>query len=96
MTVLGRAPPTIAILEADILMPELEAQYGRYTDIFSRLLTAGAESAMLPTPKFSGWDILNHPDTYPDPAEYDAILITGSRRCSSVMTTDCRILDVRG
>jgi len=73
------SPPRIAILEADVPMPELEAQYGRYSDMFIRLLTAGAVSANLPTPSFSAWDVINNPEKYPDPSEFDAILITGSR-----------------
>jgi hypothetical protein len=71
--------PRVAILEADVPMPELQAQFGRYGDMFSRLLTVGAKAAALPTPKFTAWDILEHPETYPDPTEFDAILITGSR-----------------
>jgi hypothetical protein len=80
MVALVDVPPRIAILEADVPMPELEAQFGRYSDMFSRLLTAGAKSASLPAPTFTAWDILNHPNTYPDPADFDAILITGSRK----------------
>jgi hypothetical protein len=72
-------PPRIAILEADVLMPELEAQFGRYGDIFTRLLTTGAIAASLPAPKTTFWDIINHPESYPDPSEFDAILVTGSR-----------------
>jgi hypothetical protein len=79
MVVLVGPAPRIAILEADVPMPELEAQYGRYSDMFTRLLTAGAEAASLPTPTFTSWDILNRPGDYPDPGEFDAILITGSR-----------------
>jgi hypothetical protein len=71
--------PRVAILEADVPMPELQAQFGRYGDMFSRLLTVGAKAAALPTPKFTAWDILEHPETYPDPTEFDAILVTGSR-----------------
>jgi len=79
MVALAEAPPRIAILEADVLMPELQAVYGRYGDIFTRLLNAGAEAACLLTPQISSWDIMNHPEKYPDPSEYDAILVTGSR-----------------
>ena len=69
----------VAILEADVPMPELQVQYGRYGDMFIRLLTEGAKAAALPIPNFTAWDILNHPESYPDPADFDAILITGSR-----------------
>lgn len=79
MVALVGEPPRIAILEADVLMPELEAQFGRYGDLFTTLLTAGATAASLPTPKTSHWDIINHPESYPDPTDFDAILITGSR-----------------
>jgi hypothetical protein len=79
MVALVGPPPRIAILEADVPMPELEAQFGRYGDMFTRLLTASAKEASLPVPSFSAWDIINHPETYPNPVEIDAILITGSR-----------------
>lgn len=79
MVVLVEESPCIAILEADVPMPELEAQFGRYGDMFTRLLTAGATAASLPTPKTTLWDIVNHPESYPDPSEFDAILVTGSR-----------------
>jgi GMP synthase-like glutamine amidotransferase len=79
MVALVAGSPRIAILEADVPMPEIEVQFGRYSDMFVRLLTAGAETASLPIPTFTAWDILNHPNTYPDPTEFDAILITGSR-----------------
>lgn len=71
--------PCVAILETDVPMPELQAQYGGYGDMFTRLLTEGAKAAALPIPNFTAWDILNHPESYPDPADFDAILITGSR-----------------
>jgi len=74
----------IALLEADVPMPELEAQFGRYGDMFTRLLTAGAIAASVPTPKVSVWDIINDPDRYPEPSDFDALLITGSRRAFPV------------
>jgi hypothetical protein len=79
MVAFVEAAPRIAILEADIPMPELQAKYGRYGDIFTRLLTAGATAASLPIPQITSWDIMDHPEKYPDPSEYDAILVTGSR-----------------
>ena len=79
MVALGAVPPRVAILEADVPMPELEAQFGRYGDMFTRLLDAGANAAALPTPKIKSWDIIHHPEAYPDPSEFEAILITGSR-----------------
>lgn len=79
MLLLAEQPARVAILEADVPMPELEAQFGRYGDMFDRLLLAGAKTAGLPTPLFSHWDIVEHPDKYPDPIDFDAILITGSR-----------------
>ena len=80
MAAISLAPaPRIAILEADVPMPELEAKYGKYGDFFNRLLTDGAKAASLPIPKCTAWDILNNPDNYPDPSQFDAILVTGSR-----------------
>jgi hypothetical protein len=71
--------PRVAILEADEPMPELQEKFGKYGDFFRRLLISGAKAADLPTPKCTAWDIVNHADKYPDPSEFDAILITGSR-----------------
>jgi len=47
MVLLATHPLRIAILEADVPMPELEAQFGRYGDMFDRLLLAGAKTAGL-------------------------------------------------
>src|SRR5436190_3783583 len=80
MAVLASVPPRIAILEADIPMPELEAQFGRYGDMFTRLLNAGANESSLPEPTITTWDIINNPESYPDPNGFDAVLITGSRK----------------
>jgi len=80
MVALVQVPPRIAVLEADVPMPELEAQFGRYGDMFTRLLTAGAQATSLPTPQVKLWDIIHHPELYPDPTDFDAILITGSRK----------------
>ena len=79
MVAFVEAPPRIAILEADVPMPELLAKHGRYGDIFTRLLNDGANAASLPAPQITSWDIVDHPETYPNPSEYDAILVTGSR-----------------
>jgi hypothetical protein len=96
MTKLVAAPVLrVAILEADVPMPELEAQYGRYGDMFAGLLTAGAKAAALPTPKFTAWDILEHPESYPDPSTFDAILITGSSIAFHGVAAYTRIFGVR-
>jgi len=79
MVALVAVAPRIAILEADIPLPELAAQFGRYGDMFTRLLNAGADAAALTSPQIMSWDIIHHPESYPDPSEFDAILITGSR-----------------
>ena len=88
MVALVSAPPRIAILEADVPMPELEAKFGRFGDMFIRLLTSGANEASLPIPSFSAWDIINHPETYPNPADIDTILITGSRNTPHTAKSD--------
>ena len=79
MIVLVAEAPRIAILEADVPMPEIEAEFGRYGDMLTRLLTAAGTTSSLPIPKTTHWDIINHPETYPDPSEFDAVLISGSR-----------------
>jgi len=94
MVLLATQPPRIAILEADVPMPELEAQFGRYGDMFDRLLLAGAKTAGLPTPLFTHWDVVEYPDKYPEPADFDAILITGSRILTDLMGTNSRTFGV--
>ena len=47
--------------------------------MFTQLLNVGANAAVLPNPEITVWDILHHSELYPDPSEFDAILITGSR-----------------
>ena len=84
----------IAVLEADVLMPELRAVHGRYGDIFTRLLYEGAKAASLPNPEITSWDIMDRPEEYPDPSEFDAILVTGSRTLSYVITLNDRVLRV--
>jgi hypothetical protein len=71
--------PRIAILEADTPLPELEAIYGTYGEFFRRLLTTSAEVGSLASPECTSWNIKDFPEKYPDPREFDAILITGSR-----------------
>jgi len=71
--------PRIAILEADVPMPELELLYGTYGDFFRRLLTDSATAGELSVPECTKWNIKDYPDKYPDPADFDAILISGSR-----------------
>jgi hypothetical protein len=95
MVLVATPIPRVAILEADVPMPELEAQFGRYGEMFSKLLTAGAKAAALPTPTFTAWDILEHPETYPDPSDFDAILITGSRIFLDGVVTYSRIFGIR-
>jgi len=82
--------PRVAILEADVPMPELEAQFGRYAEMFTRLLDAGAHETSQPTPQTTAWDVMNNPDSYPDPADFDAILITGSRMTFANILLTCK------
>ena len=72
----------IAILECDTPLPETKAKFGSYGGVFQFLLRSGARA--LGKPDFDhGFEFSNHqiesdPENYPDLADVDAILITGS------------------
>lgn len=75
-------PIRLAILECDTPLTNTKVHYGSYGGVFTALLRAGARSLGRPDPE-SGLQITRHqieqhPDRYPDLADIDAVLITGS------------------
>lgn len=74
------APIRLAILEADTPLPNTNAKYhgycGVFTDLFRRTVAPEPVENYL---AITGYDIVNHPDTYPDLDSVDAVLISGSK-----------------
>lgn len=87
MIVKAHSPLRIAILESDTPLPQTKAKFGGYGGVFEYLLTEGAKALNRPdlNPEtgfaFSRYQVEQEPDKYPDPAEIDAILLTGSSKC---------------
>ncbi|PLN79394.1 Aldedh-domain-containing protein [Aspergillus taichungensis] len=70
----------IAVLECDTPIDPLRERYGTYGDFFKRLLHTslqelGKDETNLHITK---WDVVNNTN-YPDPKEYDALLLSGSK-----------------
>lgn len=70
----------LAILECDTPLPHTRAKYGSYSGVFTSLLHAGAEALGLPRDdiRITRWDVVKTGE-YPDLADVDAVLITGSK-----------------
>lgn len=73
-------PLRLAILEADTPLPNTNAKYHGYRGVFTDLF----RRAIAPEPlenhlAITGYDVVNHPDTYPDLDSIDAVLISGSK-----------------
>ncbi|WYZ41367.1 hypothetical protein EsH8_V_000262 [Colletotrichum jinshuiense] len=68
----------VAILDTDVLVPATQSAYGRYfSALYEKLLGAAAKQLDLShLVRFTAWDVVS--GSYPDLAEVDAILITGS------------------
>lgn len=78
-------PFHLAILECDTPVDAVKAEYGTYGDIFKKFLLAGWQHAGCDAAStkgrpltFSTWDVVDGSE-YPDVAEIDGLLITGSR-----------------
>ncbi|KAL0942785.1 glutamine amidotransferase-like protein [Colletotrichum truncatum] len=71
-------PKHIAILDTDVTVPAVQSTYGKYYSAqYIKLLTAAASRLDLAgRVEFSTWDVVS--GAYPNPADVDAILITGS------------------
>ncbi|KAJ4387107.1 hypothetical protein N0V93_007694 [Gnomoniopsis smithogilvyi] len=74
------APVRLAILEADTPLPNTNAKFhgyrGVFTDLFRRAVAPEPLESHL---AITGYDVVNHPDTYPDLDSIDAVLISGSK-----------------
>ncbi|KAJ6023876.1 hypothetical protein N7540_004673 [Penicillium herquei] len=66
----------VAVLECDTPLPPIVAKQGNYGDIFEKLLTDAAGSTV--NVEVSKWHVVDNP-VYPNPNEYDAFLLTGSK-----------------
>jgi GMP synthase-like glutamine amidotransferase len=64
--------PKITIVETGLVPPELRARHGSFPQMFERLISAADASARFATVRLADGERL------PDPADLDAILITGS------------------
>lgn len=73
-------PIRLAILEADTPVPNANAKYhgyrGVFTDLFRRAVAPDALESHL---AITAYDVVNHPDAYPDLDSIDAVLISGSK-----------------
>ncbi|KIV92511.1 hypothetical protein PV10_03802 [Exophiala mesophila] len=84
----AHSPLRIAFLEADTPLPQTKAKFGGYGGVFEYLLTEGAKALNRPdlNPEtgfeFSRYQVELEPEKYPNPAEIDAILVTGSKHDS--------------
>lgn len=79
-------PVRLAILECDTPIPVVKDRHGTYGDCFDRLLQLSIDSPTWIGPgldfKSTKWDVVNF--EYPRLSEVDVILLTGSRKLSSV------------
>lgn len=76
-------PLRIAILETGPLRPSMQPKYGDHGKLYTKLLQHAADS--LNHPGFSSnelqitcWDVVASEDEYPDLADVDVVLISGS------------------
>lgn len=80
----NNVPIRLAILEADIPVPNVQAKYKSYGGVFTYMFERACASLPSPVPiesmlTLSAHNIVNDMDAYPDPETIDAILITGSK-----------------
>ncbi|CEJ61486.1 hypothetical protein PMG11_10019 [Penicillium brasilianum] len=74
----------IAVLECDTPIAPVKERLGGYGDIFTRLLNKGLEASgdsRVDIKEISKWHVVDNP-VYPDPEEYDALLLSGSKHDS--------------
>ncbi|KAF2083702.1 class I glutamine amidotransferase-like protein [Saccharata proteae CBS 121410] len=82
-----KPPFRIAVLECDTPMPQVVEQFGKYRDIFERLLKDGAEALgeekglSREDVQVSSYDVVDK-EEYPDLEDVDAVLLTGSKHNS--------------
>lgn len=75
----------IAVLECDTPIDPLRERYGTYGDFFERLLrTSLHELGKSETDlQITKWDVVNSTN-YPDPEQFDALLLSGSSTLSDL------------
>ncbi|KAI0097386.1 putative class I glutamine amidotransferase [Nemania sp. FL0031] len=78
------APIRLAILEADTPIDPIKAKYQSYGGVFTHMFKRACASFSHPVSlesqlALSFYDVVNDPNTYPDPETIDAILITGAK-----------------
>ena len=66
----------LALLVCDTPAPVVAEAHGNYPEIYDTWLKA-SNVASVPY-KLTPFDIVNHPETYPTPGEFDAVIVTGS------------------
>ena len=80
-----RSPLRIAILETGLLQPRMQEKYGGFGKLYTKILVQAADSLDPDPPGFSSnelqitcWDVVGPEAEYPDLADVDAVLISGS------------------
>lgn len=78
----------LALLVCDTPIPVVAEAHGNYHGIYDTWLKA-SNVAGVPY-KLTPFDVVNHPETYPNPEEIDAVIVTGSgsRFSLSIIETD--------
>lgn len=66
----------LALLVCDTPLPAVVEVHGNYPEIYDAWLKA-SNVAGVPY-KLTPFDVVNHPEIYPNPEEIDAIILTGS------------------
>lgn len=100
-----RACTRLAILECDTALPGIAKKYGGYGGLFKVLLNTGARlegySRVEDVLDISIHHIEDDPDNYPNIADIDALLLTGSRKTpihskNQALTPDTRARFIHG
>ncbi len=78
-----KPPLRIAVLEAGTPRPPIKAKHGGYGQIFTKLLKQATDRLDYPEVdsnelEITCWDSVGNENEYPNIADIDAILITGS------------------
>ena len=66
----------LALLVCDTLMPAVVEAHGNHPEIYDTWLKA-SNVAGVPY-QLTPFDVVNHPEVYPNPEEIDAVILTGS------------------
>ena len=66
----------LALLVCDTPVPAVVKLHGNYPEIYDTWLKASNVAGV--RYKLTPFDVVNHPETYPDPEEFDATILTGS------------------